>query len=94
MQIETRAVQRFGRALTNFDQRLPKLQSDQARETLKDPYRFDFLGLTAEAEERQIESARVAHIKSSCCNSARASRSLAGRSTSRSGARTPTTATA
>jgi predicted nuclease of restriction endonuclease-like (RecB) superfamily len=49
MQIETRLLERQGKAVTNFEQRLPKPQSDLARESLKDPYRFDFLGLTDEA---------------------------------------------
>ena len=62
MQIETRAIDRFGQALTNFEQQLPKPQSDLARETLKDPYRFDFLGLGAEAVEREVEGALVKHI--------------------------------
>ena len=62
MQIETHAHQRLGKAITNFEQHLPKPQSDLARESLKDPYRFDFLSLGAEAQERQIETALVAHI--------------------------------
>ncbi len=55
MQIETRLLERQGSAVTNFEQRLPKSQSDLARESLKDPYRFDFLGLGSEAQERDIE---------------------------------------
>ena len=62
MQIETRQRERQGTAITNFEQRLPKPQSDLARESLKDPYRFDFLGLTDEAQEREIESALVRHV--------------------------------
>lgn len=62
MQIETRAHTRFGKVLSNFNQRLPKPQSDLARESLKDPYRFDFLGLTDEAMEREIELALVQHV--------------------------------
>ncbi len=62
MQIETRAQERSGAAVTNFDARLPKPQSDLARESLKDPYRFDFLGLTEEAQERAIETALVHHV--------------------------------
>lgn len=57
MQIETRLLDRQGKAVTNFEQCLPKPQSDLAIESLKDPYRFDFLGLTDEAREREIESA-------------------------------------
>jgi len=60
--IETRLLERQGRAVTNFEQRLPRPQSDLARESLKDPYRFDFLGLTNEAQEREIEAALVEHI--------------------------------
>lgn len=41
---------------------LPAPQSDLARETLKDPYRFDFLGLTEESQERDLEDALVRHI--------------------------------
>ena len=62
MQIETRLLERSGTAVTNFDTRLPTPQSDLARESLKDPYRFDFLGLTDEAQEREIENALVKHV--------------------------------
>jgi len=60
--IEARTLARQGHAITNFAERLPKPQSDLARETLKDPYRFDFLGLTAESQERDLEDALVRHI--------------------------------
>lgn len=62
MQIESRLLERSGTALTNFEVSLPKAQSDLARESLKDPYRFDFLGLTDEAQEREIEHALVKHV--------------------------------
>lgn len=42
--------------------RRAKPQSDLARESMKDPYRFDFLGLTEEAQEREIETALVKHV--------------------------------
>lgn len=60
--IETRLLERSGKAITNFDARLPKPQSDLARESLKDPYRLDFLGLSREAGEREIENALVKHV--------------------------------
>jgi predicted nuclease of restriction endonuclease-like (RecB) superfamily len=47
--IETRLLERSGKAVTNFSTTLPAPQSDLARESLKDPYRFDFLGLSREA---------------------------------------------
>ncbi len=62
MHIESRLLERSGAAVTNFDERLPAPQSDLARESLKDPYRFDFLGLTEEAHEREIEGALVRHV--------------------------------
>ena len=62
MQIETRLLDRQGAAVTNFEQRLPKPQSDLARESLKDPYRFDFLSLGHEAQEREIENALVQNV--------------------------------
>jgi len=62
IQIETRLLQRSGQAVTNFEARLPKPQSDLARESLKDPYRLDFLGLGKEARERAIEDALVKHV--------------------------------
>ena len=62
MQIETRLLERSGKSVTNFEASLPRPQSDLARESLKDPYRFDFLGLTDEAQEREIENALVKHV--------------------------------
>ncbi|TLS77566.1 DUF1016 domain-containing protein [Mariprofundus erugo] len=62
MQIESRLLERSGQAVTNFSASLPKPQSDLARESLKDPYRFDFLNLTEEAQEREIEHALVNHV--------------------------------
>ena len=59
---ETGRVARRGQALTNLPVPLPEPQSDLARESLKDPYRFDFLGLTEEAQEREIEHALVKHV--------------------------------
>jgi predicted nuclease of restriction endonuclease-like (RecB) superfamily len=62
MQIESRLMERSGAAVTNFALTLPKPESDLARESLKDPYRFDFLGLGEEAQEREIETALVKHV--------------------------------
>lgn len=64
MQIETHQRERSGKAVTNFETTLPQPESDLARESLKDPYRFDFLNLTDEAQEREIESALVKHVTS------------------------------
>ena len=60
--IETKLIQREGKALTNFEAKLPAPQSDLAHEALKDPYLFDFLGLSREAKERDIEQGLTRHI--------------------------------
>ena len=63
LQIKSRLHERQGAAPTNFAQTLPAPQSDLAHNLLKDPYNFDFLGLTQEAHEREIENAMVRHIR-------------------------------
>ena len=60
--IERRLLEREGQAVSNFALRLPEPNSDLAREALKDPYLFDFLGVGEEANERAIEDALVQHI--------------------------------
>jgi len=62
MQIETRLRERQGKAVTNFSDRLPSSQSDLAQESLKDPYLFDFLGLSEASRERSIEQSLIRHI--------------------------------
>lgn len=60
--IEMKRIEREGKAINNFAQCLPAPQSDLARESLKDPYRLDFLGLGLDAQERAVETALVEHI--------------------------------
>ena len=60
--IQTRLLERSGTAVANFDARLPRPQSDLARESLIDPYRLDFLGLANGSGEREIENALVKHL--------------------------------
>lgn len=61
-QIRSQAHLRQGKALTNFERRLPAHEAGLAEAVLKDPYHFDFLGLGEEAHERDIESGLVRHI--------------------------------
>ncbi|NJO76469.1 MAG: DUF1016 domain-containing protein [Leptolyngbyaceae cyanobacterium RM1_406_9] len=42
---------------------LPAPQSDLAQQLIKDPYNFDFLTLTEEAQERKLERALMEHIR-------------------------------
>lgn len=63
MQIESDLYGRQGKAVTNFEHALTAPGSDLAKQTLKDPYVFDFLGLADDAKERDIEHAMIRHLK-------------------------------
>ena len=62
-QIESGLHRRQGQALNNFDRVLSAPQSDLARETLKDPYIFDFLSLGSDAAERDLERGLIAEVR-------------------------------
>lgn len=62
-QIKSELYSRQGRAVTNFSLRLPAPQSALAQETLKDPYKFDFLTLEQPFHERELEAGLVAHVE-------------------------------
>jgi len=51
-----------GKALTNFTRLLPEPQSDLANQILKDPYNFDFISLTDNYKERELENALTSNI--------------------------------
>lgn len=61
-QIESKLITRQGNAVNNFESTLPTTTSELAAQTLKDPYTFDFLNLTKEAKERDIEQGLMKHI--------------------------------
>lgn len=63
LHIERRLHERQGKTVNNFDKTLPRSRSDLIAQTLKDPYVFDFLNLTDEAHERDIEEAMVRHVR-------------------------------
>ena len=63
LQIETQIHTRIGSAQHNFERTLPAPQSDLARDIVKDPYSFDFLGITGAANERAIEKGLVTHLR-------------------------------
>jgi len=60
--IESRLYQREGKAITNFEARLPPPQSDLARQVIKDPYNFDFLMLRERHDEQELENALVEQV--------------------------------
>ena len=61
-QIESQLYHRQGKAVSNFNETLPAPHSDLAKEILKDPYKFDFLNLSEEYFEKDLEDALVSHI--------------------------------
>lgn len=61
-QIEGNLFGREGKAITNFSASLPAPQSDLARQTLKDPYIFDFLAIRDKHDERELEDALVSQV--------------------------------
>ncbi len=63
LHIEAKLFHRQGKAVTNFQRTLPSPQSDLAQQLLKDPYNFDFLTLSKDAHERELEAGLVEHIR-------------------------------
>jgi predicted nuclease of restriction endonuclease-like (RecB) superfamily len=54
---------RKGAALTSFDRALPEPDSELVRDAIKDPYNFEFLNLSADAKERDLESALLNDVQ-------------------------------
>jgi predicted nuclease of restriction endonuclease-like (RecB) superfamily len=57
----TRQVKR--KKTTNFLTTLPKAHGDLANQILKDPYKFNFLQLSAKANEHELETQLMNHIQ-------------------------------
>ena len=62
-QIESGLYHRQGKAATNFTRTLPSPQSELAQQVVKDPYSFEFLTLTEEARERDLERALIQQLR-------------------------------
>ena len=62
LQINANLFQRQGKAIHNFQNTLPEITSDLAHQMIKDPYQFDFLALTDNYKERELENALVNNI--------------------------------
>jgi predicted nuclease of restriction endonuclease-like (RecB) superfamily len=61
-QIESNLYSRSKKAINNFDKHLPQIQSDLAKEQLKDLYCFDFLTLSEEYNEKELENALIDNL--------------------------------
>ena len=62
-QIESGLYYRQKKAINNFDETLPPIQSDLAKEITKDPYIFDFLTVSEDYKEKELEDALIENIK-------------------------------
>ena len=63
LMIKSAAHERQGKASTNFNLTLPAAESEMAKQSLKDPYIFDFLTLRETFDEREFETGLVTHIE-------------------------------
>jgi predicted nuclease of restriction endonuclease-like (RecB) superfamily len=63
-QIATDLQARQGNALSSFKRSLPGADSELVRDAIKDPYNFEFLCLSAQTKERDLELALLNDIQS------------------------------
>ena len=61
--IKSKLHERNRSLVHNFDAKLSNLQSELVKQTLKDPYIFDFLTLTEPFVERELELELIKHIE-------------------------------
>jgi len=61
--IKNSVHKRQGKAITNFKTTLPVPQSDLAQNTLKDPYIIDFIALSDDIKEKDIENQLATHMQ-------------------------------
>ena len=57
-----KSIERTGAAPSNFTQQLDAADSELAQQVAKDPYAFEFLGLSGEVAERDLEQALLGRI--------------------------------
>ncbi|MFN8578340.1 MAG: PDDEXK nuclease domain-containing protein [Candidatus Sericytochromatia bacterium] len=63
LMIKSNLFERQGKSVTNFEKTLLPEQSDLVKQTLKDPYIFDFLTLRNNFDERELELGLIKHIE-------------------------------
>ena len=61
--LDTNLYKREGKAINNFEYRLPKENSDLAKQITQDPYNFDFLALKDEYNEKELKDALIDNIQ-------------------------------
>lgn len=63
LQIKTNLYERDGKAITNFHNTLPQIQSDLAQSLIKDPYNLEFLDIKGKVAERELENRLIDNIR-------------------------------
>ncbi len=63
LMIKNKTHERQGKSITNFSFTLPDPQSELARQSLKDPYIFDFMTLSEPFNERELETELIKHLE-------------------------------
>ena len=63
LQIESKAYERSGKSVNNFDIALPPEKSDMVTQIFKDPYLFDFFGTDVPRRELDVEKKLTEHIQ-------------------------------
>ena len=61
--LDTNLYERQGKAINNFQESLPNVQSDLAKEITKDPYNFDFISIREEYNEKELKDALMSNIQ-------------------------------
>ena len=61
--LDTNLFEREGKAINNFEIKLPKLESDLAKQVVKDPYNFDFLTIRKDYDEKELKEKIVENIQ-------------------------------
>lgn len=60
--LDTALYEREGKAISNFTNTLPEIQSDLAQSITKDPYNFDFLSIREKYNEKELKDALINDI--------------------------------
>ena len=61
--LDTNLYERQGKAINNFQESLPNVQSDLAKEITKDPYNFDFISIREGYNEKELKDALMDNIQ-------------------------------
>lgn len=61
--LDTDLYERKGKAISNFSNTLPPIQSDLAKEITKDPYNFSFLSLKSDYNEKELKEALLDNLQ-------------------------------